>query len=248
MGRYNFILFYLILSLLSCVSCQNSYNTSSEQNNVEITNSTSETIEKVDPFAIGEIKMGCSKQDFLKFKQDFLDRNPNIAGLNIEQFKGFFDGGKLVRIIIISCKHKNHFDPLRESNSGWQYLYKIKYPNFEEYDKELFKGIQIKKSSCIVYVSDYILNNAMPSSFKYDFYTNPFDLNNVYWRRCWELYVDNQCRDLDNKCSDKKYQPLLDQYSMIDICALSLVREREIFISNQKKAKEDSKRNGFNDI
>ena len=196
--RY-FLIILFFTQLLLAVSCQNSTNPGSEFSaspedsliaTIEDQNTIVDSISDVratdiaespaivDSTAIGKIKIGCSKQEFNKFKKEFLERNPSLEGIQIEQFRGFFYEGKLIRVIIISEKYEvmafwdtdsNRISRLHEP---WKDLYKKKYHKNITPEEGVLIGndaITIDKGACRICVSDDALFSRMPSSFAYDF-------------------------------------------------------------------------------
>lgn len=80
-------------------------------------------------YAIGNIQMNTSEEQFEKEKQLFLEEHSKLGGLNINTMKGFFYKGRLAIIEIISEQqeiHKNNPEAT-ESYEGWYKMYSLKY-------------------------------------------------------------------------------------------------------------------------
>ncbi len=104
---------------------------------------------KKEIYAIGKIKMGCSKHEFEIGKKAFLKEHRKLANIEIESFEGTFVEGKLARITIKSRPYKHldivmeHFEP------GWEALYSCKYQR----EGDALTGYY-KKGNLHVYVYD----------------------------------------------------------------------------------------------
>ena len=80
-------------------------------------------------YAIGNIAMNISREEFEEEKKIFLNNHPKLGDLAIKTIKGFFYKERLAVIEIISVQqdiHKNNIES-NESFGGWQTMYKTKY-------------------------------------------------------------------------------------------------------------------------
>lgn len=72
---------------------------------------------------LGDIKMGCSKEEFTMTKNAFLREHPTLNGLKIKSIDGYFSEGKLYMIVVFSEKYSVK-DGLKRY---WTSLYREKY-------------------------------------------------------------------------------------------------------------------------